>query len=164
MDLRTKLRAIAQGVHTKLVEAPEWGALFDKADFKIEVRRLNVAMQGVWRTFAADPSLKLPEGDDAEFPALVKAELSERNLAALVVACSFDPETNERVFEAEDVETLLNLPPEHKAVIDRILDAAIELNAFGKEASKDAANFSTTSPKSERSSGSGSKAASRPRS
>lgn len=160
MDLREKLRAIAQGVHTKLVEAPEWGALFDKADFKIEVRRLTVAMQGVWRTFAADLSLKLPEGD--EFSAVIKAELSERNLAALVVACSFDPETGERIFEGEDVETLLNLPPEHKAVIDRILDAAIDLNAFGKEASKDAGNFSKTSPKSGRSSGSGSKAASRP--
>lgn len=166
MSLRDKLRAIAQGVTNQLVPVPEWAEMAGKEDYKIEVRRLTVAMQTIWRTLAADPSIKVPESDDDDDPAtatIIRAELTERSMAALIVASSFDPETGERVFEDQDVLTLMGLTTEHKTVIDRLIGASVDLNAFGKEAPKEAENFSGTTPTTEPSSESGPKPASRRR-
>lgn len=154
MGIREKLRAIAQGVSSKIVPVPEWGD-----GNEIEVRRLTIAMQAVWKALAVDPTSQESDDaneDDPQLPRIKIGELSELNIAALLVSCCFNPDTGERVFESEDVTTLMGLPPEHRPVISRLLAAAVDLNAFGQKIVEEAVKNSDSSPTSEPSSASGS--------
>jgi len=164
MSLRDKLRAITQGVNKKLVPVPEWAELLG-SDCEIEVRPLSVALQTVWQTLAVDPTVEKADDDDDDedlIKTILAVERNERSVAALLVACCFEP-GGDRIFGEEDVGTLMGLPREHQPAIDRLISAAVELNAFGKKAVDDAVKNSKSSPRSVRSAGSGSKAASRRR-
>ena len=160
LSLRDKLRAIAGGTTKQLVPVPEWGE-----GEVIEVRRLTVAYKAVWQSLAHDPSIKVdPDADEDEpLSLIVRTEMTERSMAALIVATSFQPETDDRIFEDRDVVMLMKLATEHKAVMDRLISASVDLNAFGKEAPKEAENFSETTPTGESSPESPPKPASRRR-
>lgn len=165
MSLRDKLRAAAQGVNKKAVPVPEWAALLDlpESECEVEVRQLTVAMQVTWQTLAVDPSVRKSDDDEEDLiKTILAVERNERSVAALLVACCFEI-GGDRIFAEEDVGTLMGLPREHQPAIDRLVSAAVELNAFGKKAVDDAVKNFKSSPRSERSAGSGSKAASRRR-
>ena len=69
------------------------------------------------------PSLK-SRGQIIKFADGDKADMAMAQIQA-VIACCFDPETKEQLFDQSDVEVLLNMPS--NSVIDELSKAASEL-------------------------------------
>jgi hypothetical protein len=118
VSLRDQIFA-TQDIPSETVEINEWG-------ITLEVRGMTGADRTVLLEKAVDGTGQL--------------NLSQIYPEA-VIACSYDPETGERVFGAEDRENLL---AKSATAIDKIALAALRLSGFTAEASDAAGKGSST--------------------
>lgn len=68
---------------------------------------------------------------------------------ALIVACAYDPDTGERVFEGFDADTFAALNRKNGAVLERIAQRCLDLVGLTAEAVDEKKGGSSTSPSSE---------------
>lgn len=119
MSLRDKILT-ASDLTSELVEVPEW-------DVIVEVRGMAAADRTALmdKAAAADGSVNT----SLLFP-------------ALVIACSFDPDTGERVFTAEDEPAL---GEKNGLAVERIVQAAMRVSGMSVEARDASGNVSSVS-------------------
>jgi siroheme synthase (precorrin-2 oxidase/ferrochelatase) len=86
-------------------------------DFEVEVR---------------SPSL----GESLKFSVDGDNEAKFRGMLKAIIACTFDPSTNERVFDAADENELLNQPQSVQGIITPLVSAIGELMAEAQETAK----------------------------
>ena len=110
MSLRDKILKISNDTPSEVVEVPEW-------DVKVLVRGMTLGAK------------------DDFLAAIVDATSKSANVknftSGVLVACSYDPETGERLFSESDIPAL----KERSAVaIQRIVDVGVRLSGLGDEA------------------------------
>lgn len=110
MSLRDKILKISNDTPSEIVEIPEW-------DVKVLVRGMTLGAKDDFLAAIVDSTSK---------SANVKNFTS-----GVLVACSYDPESGERLFSESDIPAL----KERSAVaIQRIVDVGVRLSGLGDEA------------------------------
>lgn len=110
MSLRDKILKISNDTPSELVEVPEW-------EVKVLVRGMTLGAKDDFLAAIVDSTSK---------SANVKNFTS-----GVLVACSYDPESGERLFSELDIPAL----KERSAVaIQRIVDVGVRLSGLGDEA------------------------------
>lgn len=110
MSLRDKILKVSNDTPSEIVEIPEW-------DVKVLVRGMTLGAKDDFLAAIVDSTSK---------SANVKNFTS-----GVLVACSYDPESGERLFSETDIPAL----KERSAVaIQRIVDVGVRLSGLGDEA------------------------------
>ena len=104
MSLRDRIIA-ANDTASELLELPEWGV-------QVEVRSMSGAARARLVQDAANNDGKM------NFTAA---------MPEIIIGCTFDPETGERVFESADTEALMEKSGQ---VLDKIIAVAMRLSGF----------------------------------
>lgn len=111
MDLRNRILAAAD-LTTEAVEIPEWGVT-------VEVKTMTGGERARIMQMAAEAGGKI------DF---------EKVYPDIVIGCTYDPETGERVFDWNDREALML---KSGAAIDRIAQVGMRLSGFTEGAAKE---------------------------
>jgi hypothetical protein len=128
MSLRDKILKITDDTPSELVEIPEW-------DVKVLVRGMTLA------------------GKDDFLANIVDTKTSKTNVrnftSGILIACSYDPDSNERLFTEADIPIL----KEKSAVaVQRIVDVGTRLSGLTDEAvdvaGKDSSSTTSVEPDS----------------
>jgi hypothetical protein len=112
-SLRERILA-TQDITSELVEVPEWGVT-------VQVRSMTARERS--------QAIKAWSGDDD------RVDL-EQLYPVLLVQTVFDPETGERVFQPEDVDTLNT---KNSAALERLAVVAVRLSGMDQKAVDEAA-------------------------
>lgn len=121
----------ADDVETLLFDVPEWGV-------KLELRSpTGEERQALVTTFI--------DLDASQATGAVKMNDLKRMYPALVIACAYDPDTGERLFEMDD-GTVAALNRKNGAVLERVALACMPLAGLGEDAVEAAKDGSSTSP------------------
>lgn len=111
MDLRNRILS-ASDLTTETVEIPEW-------DVTVSVKTMTGGERARIMQLAADA------GGRIDF---------EKVYPDIVIGCTYDPQTGERVFDWNDREALML---KSGAAIDRIAQVGLRLSGFTEAAAKD---------------------------
>jgi len=123
MNLRDKIKAV-NDIEKRTVIVPEW-------DTTLEVRSMSGTQRAQIFTRNTDEKGKVR---------------TDRIYLDVIVCCTYDPETGERIFADEDIEWLGN---KKGAVLERIGAIAFEISGIGKEAIGEAEKNSDSDTQSE---------------
>lgn len=99
----------ADDIKTKLVPIPEW-------DVKVEVRSMNADLR--------TKNMNAVHNGGVDF---------RKHYPELIIECTYDPETGERLFDAADRDTLLT---KNGSAIQRLVDAITDVSNFDEEAAE----------------------------
>ncbi len=126
MDLREQIQQ-ADDIQKKIVDLPEWDKGEDKC--RIEVR----SMTGEERAELLQECMK----QDPKRPNDPKAKIFDMKAAypRVLIGCSFNPETGEKVFRPEDREWLMK---KCSAPLERLSGVAMKLSGLSEEAEEEA--------------------------
>jgi hypothetical protein len=105
----------ADDIGKEIVEVPEWGV-------KVEIRGMNGLARAKFLKASAGPD----GAGTVDF---------ERFFPDLIIACAFDPETGEQVFDLADREVLNE---KSGAALQRLADPAMRLSGLAPESLKEA--------------------------
>lgn len=137
------LGAGASDLRSVVVHVPEWDREVEgvKHEFKAEVRELSLLGRTQWREkgFVEEPDPALPK------KTRYVPKQGPEWLIHLLVACTFEPGTNERVFTIDDAAELLE---KNDAAVNRLIGAALDLNFKEEEGSLPTENFTPETPRS----------------
>lgn len=121
----------ANDLETDVMDVPEWGV-------KIELRSPN----GDERSAIVSSFVDMETGTS-----------KPRDLAVLyptlIIACTYDPETGERVFDGADPATRALLNAKNGAVVERVAMRCMPLVGIDQAAVEEVKDGSSTSPQSE---------------
>lgn len=136
MSLRERILA-KQDLKSTIVPVPEWAYEEDgqQVECQIEIRELSAKGRMIWREAALDTSSK-EEKFKPDWP------------IQLIVACAFEPGTQDRVFTPEDAAALYE---KSDAALGRLIEEAIVINGLGAEKPLELPNSSGGDLKSEQS-------------
>lgn len=123
MSLKDKIRQ-AQNDISELVNVPEW-------EVTIEVRSMSARQRAALQT--------LLNNDNVEV-----GEKQEQMWAFLLGSCCFDPETGEKVFDAEDMDWLFDQAS--FGPIDRLATTCLTVSAVMKGATDELGKSSLDTP------------------
>ncbi len=128
--LADQIRA-AHDVTTELYEIPEW-------DVIIELRSMSARQRASFAStidVGADGTIELG------------ANRVEVMWSMVIQACCFDPENGEAVFEAEDLEWLME--EKNAGVVDALAQACLGVSGMGADSDDDAGKDSSASETAE---------------
>lgn len=120
MSLRDRILS-ASDLTSELVDIPEW-------DVTVEVRGMSAADRTALMDKAAEANGNV--NTSLLFP-------------SLVISCTFDPETGERVFDEADRAAL---GEKNGLAVERVVQTAMRLSGMSIEAKDAAGNVSSVSP------------------
>jgi hypothetical protein len=126
MSLRDEILAIQNDTPSEVVEVPEWGGI------KVLVKGFTLGAKDDFLASILDKRTQEPD-------------LRAFNVG-LLVGCSYDPETGERLFSEIDVPVLKQ---KSAAAIDRLIQVGQRLSGLTEEAVDVAAKKSSSTTKDE---------------
>lgn len=154
MNLRDRLLQAPE--ERRHVEAmPAWDTEAEPGR-KVELREFSARDRIWWRSefWEADLDEDNLQRKDDKGNSLIRPR-DFWNLA-LVMLCLFDPQTGERIFGREDVQTVANAPAslfdKYFAPLVDLYPKALEINGLAAGAVEEAANFTSPTPNTEASS------------
>ena len=118
MSIRDRILS-ADDTHSKLVEIPEWGVT-------VEVRSMSGASRA---------SLMQASVESGGIVDMMKI------YPDLIIQTTFDPETGEQVFTADDRDALMG---KNGSILDRLAEVATAISGFSEKAVDEAGKGSST--------------------
>ena len=128
--LAEQIRA-AHDVSAELYEIPEW-------DVTLELRSMSARQRAAFASnvdFTADGTVEL-DGNRVELM-----------WGTVIQACCFDPDNGEPVFEAEDIEWMME--EKNANVVDSLANACLAVSGMGADSDGDAGKDSSDSQTAE---------------
>jgi hypothetical protein len=128
--LAEQIRA-AHDVSAELYEIPEW-------DVTLELRSMSARQRAAFASnvdFTADGNVEL-DGNRVELM-----------WGTVIQACCFDPDNGEPVFEAEDIEWMME--EKNANVVDSLANACLAVSGMGADSDGDAGKDSSDSQTAE---------------
>jgi hypothetical protein len=118
-------------LHKDLYEIPEW-------EVTIEVRSMSARQRASYASLITDAGETTPD-------AVAETALSrvESLWGHMIVACCFDPETQERVFSTDDLDWLME--EKDGDVVGNLANKCLEVSGMGADSEGDAGKDSSAS-------------------
>jgi len=123
VSMRDKIRS-ARDIQSEVVDVPEWGVA-------VEVRSMSVRQRAAFVAASQDQS---EEG----------VQRVEKVYGGILVSCVYDPETNEPVFDEDDLSWLMT--EKSGAVIDNLVGRCLEVSGLKEKAIDEAGKSYLGSP------------------
>lgn len=127
----------AEDLHSDLYQIPEW-------DVTVLVKSMSARQRANYASILSAGGINGMDADAMASTALSKVESLWGNM---LVACCYDPETNERVFTDDDLEWLMD--EKSGEIVGNLATKCLEVSGLSGDSADDSGKDSSVSPTAE---------------